>query len=74
MTKYKCIKDFQVDCCDGDGFSTGEEITIETGSLWEDDGEKVFSTGDVHLENVDGKYGWLEVYKEDLEKYFEQIK
>lgn len=74
MTRYKCIKDFQVGICDGDGFSTGEKITIKVGSTWVDEGEKVISTGEVHLENLEGKYGWLEIYKEDLKESFEVIK
>ena len=69
--KYRCIKDFQVGTCDGDGFSTGKEVTIPVGSIWYDEGIDVMSTGEIHLDS--DEHGWLEIYKSDLEEYFMEI-
>lgn len=69
---YRCIKGFVVDICDGDGFRIEEDgMVIEVGEIWTTDDEGVNILGcDIHMEN---ETSWLEVSKEELEKYFEVI-
>lgn len=72
--KYRCKESFMVTVCDGDGFMTEEEIKITSGSIWNDEGDEYrLLGGEYRLENEDGEYSWIEIDKETLSEYFEQI-
>lgn len=72
MKKYKCIKGFVVDICDGDGFTVEESgMVIEEGDIWETNEEAVNVLGtEVHIETENS---WIELSQEELDKYFEAI-
>ena len=73
--QYRCKEGFMVNVCDGDGFSTDEEIMIKEGSTWVDEGgEHRLCGGEYRLDNEDGEYSWIEIDKETLDKFFEQIR
>ena len=59
---YRCIKDFEVDGYDDDGFSTEKSIPVRAGSLWENCGPGYVIDGEVHLDDKNGN--WLEISKE----------
>lgn len=71
MKTYRCIKEFYLSNFNEDGFETGEECYIDKLSLWNEDesGFKVIS-GEIRLEN-DNK--WIEISKERLKCFFEEI-
>lgn len=71
--KAKCINGFVVEMCDGDGFSTDDEMIIEDSTIWEveEDTFRVIG-GEVRLTNDD--FGWLELSREHFEADFEIIK
>ena len=70
--KYRCKESFMITVCDGDGFMTEEEMQIDAGSLWNDEGDEYrLCGGEYRLENEDGNYSWIEIDREYLEKYFE---
>lgn len=70
--KYRCIEPFEVDCYTGDGMLIEGRIEITRGSNWERDNDtNIIGTG-IHLDNKE-TMEWLEIPKEDLEKYFEPI-
>ena len=72
---FKCIKGFLIEVCDGDGTTIENEyMTIEKGTIWNipKDEDYRFIDGEVRLENDD--IGWIEITKEHLEEYFEEVK
>jgi hypothetical protein len=75
--QYKCIRAFEVDEVDGDGFRTGDFKYVEEGSTWQEDKESVNVTGaEIHLECVQAENDeipWVEISRADLEKDFEEI-
>lgn len=75
--RYKCIKDFSVAKYDDDGFLIENEyVNIEIGSVWEaGDADNMMIGGldHIHLDNIND-YSWLEIPKEMIDKYFNQIK
>lgn len=73
--KYKCKKSFCVDKYDDDGFCIeNETIVIEEGKIYELDKSGYMMIGGkdhVHLDAVDGS--WLEITKEHLKEYFDEV-
>lgn len=67
--KYRCIKGFCIDCCDGDGFRVDETFDVEEGTVYEETTENIIG-GDVHLETENN---WIEISKEHLKEYFEEV-
>lgn len=75
MKRYKCIKSFCVDNYDADGFLIENSSTvIEEGKIYELDESGYMMIGGsdhVHLDAVDGS--WLEITKEHLKEYFDEV-
>lgn len=69
---YKCIKGFEVENYDIDGFGTGEFTVVAAGSLWERDNSTDIIGGEVHLDSMDFNK-WLEITADRLSKYFEPV-
>ncbi|MVB11164.1 hypothetical protein CAFE_18710 [Caprobacter fermentans] len=69
---YECIKSFELDKYDDNGFSTDEIMEIEKGSLWElnDDGGNIIGA-EHHLDNLGGS-SWVEIDSDYLRKYFKE--
>lgn len=73
MKEYRCKKGFTVDKYDGDGFLIESDgINVEKGDIYTlDERGGIIIGGEVHLDNDNG--GWLELCKEYLEEFFEEI-
>lgn len=73
MKKYRCKKEFSVECYDGDGFRIpNKEKVVEVGEIYElDETGSTIIGGDAHLDGVDGS--WLEISNESLQELFEEI-
>lgn len=70
--KYICIKEFFVPKYDGDGFDSGEYMTIEKGSMWLSDDTVDYIGGEIHLDNL-GNGDWIEISFDTLHEYFQLI-
>lgn len=72
--KYRCIKPFTVDNYDENGcWEENNSTVVETGSLFTlDDSGITIIGGEVHLDEVDS-YRWLEITRERLNEYFEEV-
>lgn len=76
MKRYKCKKSFCVDCYDDDGFLENSSIVIEKDKVYELDQSGYMIIGGrnyIHLDSIDDG-SWLEIPKDDLKEYFEEIK
>lgn len=73
MKRYKCKKSFCVEKYDYDGFSIENSgVVIDKGKIYElDDSGHTMIGGEIHLDSIDDG-SWLEITKEDLEKYFDE--
>lgn len=74
MKKYRCKKNFVVQSYDADGLMIeNSEVVINKGALYTLDKTGVTVIGgEIHLDNIaDGS--WLEIEKERLEEYFEEV-
>lgn len=82
IKRYRCIKSFQVDKYDNDGFDMEELYYINEGDIYKLDIENpcLVPNSDLHLDLVEDCNGnkdvdgWLEITKESLEEYFEEVK
>ena len=82
IKRYRCIKSYQVNKYDDDGFDMEEPYYINEGDIYELDTENThrIAGGDLHLDLVEDHNGnkdvggWLETFQEDLEEYFEEVK
>lgn len=82
IKRYKCINSFQVDKYDNDGFDMEELYCINEGDIYKLDvgNPYLVPNSDLHLdliEDCNGNKdvdGWLEIPKEVLEEYFEDVK
>lgn len=74
MIRYRCIKGFAVDTYDCDGFLIENSARlIEEGEIYTiDESGSTIIGGEVHLDREDGS--WLEVSRDRLKEYFEEIK
>lgn len=74
MKQYKCKKSFCVDKYDDDGFLIeNSSVVIDKGKIYEiDDGNHTIIGGEIHLDS-DEDGSWLEITKEHLEEYFEEV-
>lgn len=74
MKQYKCKKSFCVDKYDDDGFLIeNSSVVIDKGKIYElDDGNHKIIGGEIHLDSDEGG-SWLEITKEHLEEYFEEV-
>lgn len=70
--KYRCKEYFEIDCYTEECMLTIGRVEIACGSTWERDDETDIIGGEVHLDNVE-TMEWLEIPKEDLERYFEPL-
>lgn len=76
MKQYKCKKSFCVDKYDDDGFLIeNSSVVIDKGKIYElDDGNHIIIGGEIHLDSVEDEDGsWLEITKEHLKEYFEEV-
>lgn len=73
MKKYRCIKAFSVERCDGNGFPIENEyIDVNLGDVYElDESGVTIMSADTHLDKDDGT--WLELSYETLEEHFEEV-
>lgn len=74
MKSYKCKKAFCVDNYDADGFLIENSSTvIEEGNIYElDESGHTMIGGEVHLDAIDNG-SWLEITKEHLKEYFDEV-
>lgn len=74
MKQYKCKKSFCVDKYDDYGFLIeNSDVVIDKGKIYElDESGSTIVGGEVHLDSVDDG-SWLEITKEHLEEYFEEL-
>lgn len=74
MKRYKCKKPFCVEKYDDDGFVIeNDDVVIDKGKIYElDESGNTIIGGEVHLDSVDDG-SWLEITKERLEEYFEEL-
>lgn len=73
VQEYRCIKEFDLPACDGDGFETDEFMTVEEGTIWhlaENPGYR-FISGEIRLESDES--GWIEISKNNFRECFEGI-
>ena len=70
---YRCIKEFSVPLCDEDGYAveSGEMTPVEVGETFYR--STVTWMNDVRLEDVDNRYGWLEISEETFKECFEEV-
>lgn len=78
MTKYKCLKAFQVDKYGDDGELLDETIEIAEGTVWqveESPYNSVVSNEGIRLLGTGKVYGcWLEIYPDNLNEHFIEYK
>ena len=82
IKRYRCIKPFEVNMYDDEGFDEEELYYINEGDIYELNTENSYRIvgGDLHLDLVEDCNGnkrigcWLEISKETLEEYFEEVK
>ena len=68
--RYRCVKEFCVNTCDGDGFliENAPMITVQVGGVYE-----------VSTPGLESDYylisdsGWLDINKETFEECFEEV-
>lgn len=60
---------YYVEECDADGFSTGRYMDIESGTEWEITDDS-YVGGEIHLDGLSDKCGWLEIPKEEFRQNF----
>lgn len=66
---YKCIRNFNIETYDEDGFPTGKFPVIKIGTEWERNNYTNIIGGDVHLDRVEGSQ-WIEISNDTLDDYF----
>lgn len=71
---YECIKDFEVEIYDDEGFSTDEYFTVKKGSIWETNLKPYYGYSDIYLTACDDNadYNWLEISHARLNEYFKE--
>ena len=70
--RYVCVESFSVPLCDDDGFTIdNRNSVIEAGTVWEITDNDIIG-GEIHLEEVDKTWHWLEIPKERFEAYFQE--
>lgn len=72
--KYQCIDNFALPLCDENGYITDDYMDVEKGSVWNLSEDKYRFCADknsIRLESNNGR--WLEITKNDFEKYFERL-
>lgn len=77
MKIYKCINEMQIDKCDDNGFIIENEyFYVEKGSVWEWDNEFRNNEDMIRLDKLskDNVYSWVEIPKDTLDEYFEEVK
>ena len=79
MLRYRCIKEFNLDDYDEDGFATGGWTTIPIGGVWEVDESPnriVGGNDTIHLDlvGVEPKHQWIEILGSTLSENFELVK
>ncbi|MFR1834227.1 MAG: hypothetical protein ACLSX5_13885 [Lachnospiraceae bacterium] len=74
MKRYKCKKPFCVEKYDADGFLIENSgVVIDEGKIYElEESGYTIIGGEVHLDSVDDS-SWLEITKECLEEYFDEL-
>lgn len=72
--EYKCIKEFLLLKCDGDGFLVDGEGIVPKDSVWYETDSNV-TGGEMRLDCKSGcdDFGWIEISKETLRECFEGI-
>lgn len=73
--EYKCVKEMTLEIVDGDGFGIPNKYGhVPVGSIWYEEDTSIIG-GEIHLECASGAdgMGWIEITKEHLKEYFEQI-
>ncbi|MCK6203965.1 hypothetical protein KZX50_00690 [Bacillus infantis] len=75
MKEYECIEEFELAEYDDDGYPTEDTMTINTGSLWEEDEENEYRliAGRDSLRLVQENGNWIEIYFDRLKKHFKEI-
>ena len=71
---YECIKDFEVEIYDDEGFSTNEYFTVNKGTIWEPHLKHYYDYSDIHLTACDDNadYNWIEISYDTLNEYFKK--
>ena len=74
MTRYRCIKEFEIPKVGDNGFETGRYLFVEVDSVWVLDEDTNYIGGQNHLERDDllnEGPSWIEIGDKTLERYFE---
>ena len=77
IKKYKCKQDFELAEYDDDGFYKETNMKVDKDSVWElneNDVDRIIG-GEIRMILCDQEmtYTWLEVTKDTLDDYFEEI-
>ena len=67
--RFICTVSFSVPLFEEDNEIEGEEMIIPAGSEWEQQNKSIIG-GDVHLEQVDYPWNWLEISNDRLKECF----
>lgn len=72
VKKFRCKKSFSLPAYDENCEEVwGKEVKIELGQIYTlDESGSTFISAEIHL---DGEKDWIEISKQTLEEYFEQI-
>ena len=78
IKEYKCKENLCIEIYDDDGFPTDKYDTVQKDTIWKEDPHDMYricgGPETVRLESVDPQnFYWLEITKETLECYFEEI-
>lgn len=75
--KYRCVKEFGLPKVNDGGIETGDYYFIEVDSTWELNENKHYLSTGCHLERVENVADvipeWIEISKDTLGQYFEEV-
>ena len=80
LVRYRCIKCFELEVYDDNGFTDDGSIVIKAGDIYETCDEynerlMIANHPAVHLVLISDKniHHWIEIYPDTLEEYFERV-
>lgn len=78
IREYKCKETFYLEKCDDNGMLTDKQMAVTKGSIWQEDTEDKYrlcgGADTVRLDRIAPKTTqWIEIVKETLEQFFDEI-
>ena len=70
--QYNCIKDFNIQLYEEDGFPLDEHKTVTIGSVWCEDKETNIIGGEIHLDCFE-TLDWIEITRDRLSECFKEV-